>query len=813
MQPVLRGVYITSGTQEGTPIDRLMSAFADAFNVGQAQVPAFSGRGRAFFIHDLLQKVVFPEANLVGSDRRVERRLVFGHIAAYVVAAIVIAAGATAWALAYFDTHEKLNQVSQLLDIYDRQEQAIADNPAIGASLPPLNALSQAAGLYSDGVIDPLLSHFGITAELKVGPAVDGAYDRAIVKLLSPRMLLSVQQSLQTALQNGAPPDVIRQLLATYLMLGDPSKLDPSALSTYASAAAQNEFPGNTAAQQQINGHVGALVAAINQGAISGGLPLNQPTVQAARGTLLQVPESTEVTDTLQSIAASDSASPPFNLLQSVSPVANQIFVFEGGKVQSIPGFYTRSGFYNTFLPKLPQISKRDTSANWVLGPQAAKETPSNLSEDVTREYQNNYITQWSNFLGSLRVVPFRSTGDAERVLQLLAGESSPLDLLLQQVKTNTDLAPQQTQASGQTSGILAKAEGALATASGAVSSAIAGANWPGSPISNRFKNLNAVIDASKGQAPITDIKNSIAGVYGMVQQLGGAGDPGEAAYKVAVARMQPGNQDALSTLRQQAVSLPAPVGIWLTSVAESTWGLILSQARTYINNQWQVEVVPAYQRSVAGRFPVVATSLSDAPIKDFGEFFGPGGALDNFYQKTLKPFVLEQPGSWQNATVDGRSLGLSNDTLAALQQAQQIQNSFFLPGSKDVQVSFTMKPTYLDPRVASVNWEIAGQKFSYRHEPPRDTQITWPAKDGTTGASAQMLALNGLRDTVSYDGTWAIFKLFNDLKLGQGSQPDIFSVIFEYKEMEAHYQLQAASTVNPFDLSKISGFELPTQL
>ena len=813
MQPVLRGVYLTSGTQEGTPIDRLMTAFADAFNVSGAQVPAFSGRGRAFFIHDLLQKVVVPEANLVGSDRRHERRLVFGHIAAYVIAAIVIAAAATAWTMAYFDTNEKLATVAELVGVYDKSEKAIANSPQLSAALPPLNALAEASSLFSGGVIDPLLTHFGITAEINVQQPVHGAYDRAIIKLLAPRLLLDVQNSLRSALQNGAPVDTVRQLLATYLMLGDPAKLDTGALTAYTAAAAQSQLPGNTTAQNQLVGHMKTLVAAIDRGAIAQGLPLDQSTVQAARGVISQVSPSEQVFDTLDQIARSTTTIPQFNLLQSVSPLANQVFTFKDGKVLSIPGFYTQQGFFKVFLPKLPTISKADSQADWVLGRQAAATVkPDNLSEKVTKEYQNDYITQWMTFLSAIRVVPFRSTGDAERVLQLLAGDASPLDALLKEIKTNTDLGvPQPTQTGG--GGILATAESAVAAASGAVSSAVAGGSWPGTPIQNQFKSLNSVIDASKGQAPITDIKNSIAGVYGMVQQLGGAGDPGEAAYKVAVARMQPGNQDALSTLRQQSVTLPQPVGGWLTSVAESTWGLILEQAKTYVDNQYKLTVLPSYQRSVAGRYPVVPTALSDAPIQDFGKFFGPGGDLDNFYLNILKPFVKEQPGSWLNATVDGRSLGLAPDTLEAFHLGQQIRDSFFLPGAKDVQFSFTMKPTYLDPRVASINWNISGDKFSYRHEPPRAQQIDWPSKDGTGGASVQLLALNGLRRAYSFDGSWALFKLFNTLKLGQGSQPDIFSVILEYKEMEAHYQLEAASTINPFDLSKISQFQLPPTL
>src|SRR5437660_9049361 len=46
----LRGVYLTSGTQDGTPIDRLMGAMAASFGISRQQVTAFSGTGRSYFL-------------------------------------------------------------------------------------------------------------------------------------------------------------------------------------------------------------------------------------------------------------------------------------------------------------------------------------------------------------------------------------------------------------------------------------------------------------------------------------------------------------------------------------------------------------------------------------------------------------------------------------------------------------------------------------------------------------------------------------------------------------------------------------------
>src|SRR3546814_11609894 len=72
--PLLRGVYFTSGTQDGTPIDRLMGAMANAFGIGRQALTAFSGTGRSYFLTRPLRDVVYPDAGAVSDYPSLERR-------------------------------------------------------------------------------------------------------------------------------------------------------------------------------------------------------------------------------------------------------------------------------------------------------------------------------------------------------------------------------------------------------------------------------------------------------------------------------------------------------------------------------------------------------------------------------------------------------------------------------------------------------------------------------------------------------------------------------------------------------------------
>src|SRR5690606_37346456 len=60
--PRMRGVYFTSGTQEGRPIDRVMSRMAEAFGQPQVQLPAPQVEAKSYFLRDMFARVVFKDA-------------------------------------------------------------------------------------------------------------------------------------------------------------------------------------------------------------------------------------------------------------------------------------------------------------------------------------------------------------------------------------------------------------------------------------------------------------------------------------------------------------------------------------------------------------------------------------------------------------------------------------------------------------------------------------------------------------------------------------------------------------------------------
>jgi type VI secretion system protein ImpL len=57
----LRGVYYTSATQEGNPIDRVLATMSRTFKLERNAGALMSGTGKSYFVTRLLREVVFPE--------------------------------------------------------------------------------------------------------------------------------------------------------------------------------------------------------------------------------------------------------------------------------------------------------------------------------------------------------------------------------------------------------------------------------------------------------------------------------------------------------------------------------------------------------------------------------------------------------------------------------------------------------------------------------------------------------------------------------------------------------------------------------
>ena len=812
MQPLFRGMYFTSGTQEGRPIDRMQTAYARAFGFDAPNPQPHSGPAKPFFINRLLTDVIIRERGVVGRNRAMERRILLTYGGVCAACLLLIAALGTHW---YTGQKESEVEVAALDRDVDLIQLGIADydaDPTLLTALPPLDLLRSHVDRLQAGAIEEQLEWLNLDADSHLRDPVEQAYGRLLAGVGLPRIKARLEAALQQAVSR-RDPQAINELLALYLGLGNPDKFDRSAVERWLTLELEQALPLRPDLRTAIERHSQALFETW-----PGPQSLNQNVITAARRALVSVPPVDQLYSALEEAGE---RYPAKELTDVIGLDGLQILVRRSPSraAPQIPYLYTAEGFYGIFLRQLPTLASSHTSEDWVVGPEAkaaSQEELATLLQAASDRYVETYIATWRSFLNDIDIRGLRDIGDANTVLATLSGSQSPVVRLLDFVANNTELPFQATapdggeEADGTTPKALAQVGAAAsALASRAASATGAGNRWPGTTIARAFSDVIALSKGINGQRPgIADVQQDIIAAYGQINAIDSASDVGKAAFDAVRQRLQSKDQrDALSRLSTTAVSQPEPLRHILGEIPGSLWSVTLSEARVYLNEQWRRDVVGECTRAVLNRYPVHRDGRDETTLKDFGTFFGPGGTLDGFQTAYLGEFVDTTTRPWKNRLVRGDGLNLSAPFLSALERASVVRSTFFRNGTPSPAVNFTLKPTYLDAQAARVAIDTGSQIITYRHEPPRTFNLTWPDPSSAQQIAITITDTNGNSSSIQTTGPWAWFRLFDQLKLQRTGLADKFVLPIEIRGRKATFELNADSITNPFELPELSEF------
>jgi type VI secretion system protein ImpL len=221
--PFVRGVYFTSGTQEGSPIDRVLATLARSLNLERKVQPPNVGSGKSFFLRRPLHEVVFAESGLAGVDPVEERRRRSAQaLACAAIAAITIGLGA-AWTLSYFGNRQLVAEAearavaaeAELASLHglrpsDEARLLAALNALRGLQIPPRQGLILRAGLYQ-------------------GDKLAAQAERAYHNALRDALLVHLTLSLEDALRASANREVLEGYVALH-ETADAKRIEQAAL-------------------------------------------------------------------------------------------------------------------------------------------------------------------------------------------------------------------------------------------------------------------------------------------------------------------------------------------------------------------------------------------------------------------------------------------------------------------------------------------------------------------------------------------------------------------------------------------------------
>jgi type VI secretion system protein ImpL len=844
-RPLLRGVYFTSGTQDGTPIDRLLGAMAGQFGLARQAVTAFSGAGRSYFLARLIREVVFGEASLVSLDPKVERRHRWTYIGAWTACALVLLILTGVWTVSWLGNRAMIAQAhTEAARFQTQYAELLKRGPRdtdLKAILPPLDTLRSMRGGYNDRPkAIPIAMTFGLYQGEKITAAAIDAYTRALDGLLLPRMLAALEEQMRAHMNE---PDFLYEALKVYLILGRQGPLDRDLVEQWFDADLNATYPGddNADTRQSLEQHLQAMLeyplATVG---------LDGPLVAQVRGVLTSEPLAQYLYNRMLRSSVVQSL-PDWTVADNAGPAGGRVFELRDGKPLNtgVPGIFTWDGYHTVFLTVLPRVTKDASEDAWVLGKQQRSGVVGSLAEmnqlnrDITGLYLDDYTRRWDALLADIALKPFATLSQGADELYLLSAPDSPLRDLLTAVDQETELSRSagNTEAAAKASQVGKKLGGFAnyLTRAGmsfeqAQIAGVLGAAFgrgpggkpvdPATRVDEHFKGLHEFVSGKDTDSPhLEDVIVKIQQIYQGLSQAASAPNPGAAllgtmaAGGAAAGGGGGGAAGAASQLQQIAQSVPKSVGAMLQTVSQSSSQVTASGASSELMDAWRSKVVPLCQAAF-NRYPFIPGSQEDVPLDDFTHLLGPGGLMDQFFDQYLKPFVDITSTPWRWQSPDHTKLGLSPDALSEFERAADIRDALFSTGGSQIQVKFQLVPVTLDPGLAQVTVEIGGQAMTYAHGPIQPMMMQWPGTGGNTQTRLTMTPVKGGQATiVENDDAWSLLRLLDAAKVSSSGQPDHFRITFTSPAGNAVFELNASSVRNPFNMSALRAFRCPANL
>ena len=363
-KPLLRGVYFTSGTQEGSPIDRVMGVLGRAFRLERKLLTPLRPSGKSFFITRLLGDVIFPEAGLAGTNLKWERRRALLQWSGLALAAIITLIGLLAWGVSYTRNRSYVAEVQTKVQGAAKQVDVltVSGNGDLVSLLPILQSvrdLPYTSSVSGDSV--PMSMGFGLYQGNNLVSAANNTYQRLLQDTMLPRLATRIEQILRTGVDR---PELTYEGLKVYLMLHDSEHFDGEALKTFVTADWEENLPREVTSDQRaaLQAHLDALLA---NGAVSSPIPADNQLIEATRIAIAQTPIERRIYNRIRREGVG-SQFPEFTIANVVGANAGLVFRRASGQplTRGVPGLFSKKGYFDAFVGVAESTSKQLANAS-----------------------------------------------------------------------------------------------------------------------------------------------------------------------------------------------------------------------------------------------------------------------------------------------------------------------------------------------------------------------------------------------------------------------------------------------------------------
>ena len=745
----LRSIALTSGTQEGNPIDRVIGELARIHGLALKPLARPDAGGKSFFLNSLLKQLVIAEAPLAGQRLQ---RLRLRRRAAMFGAALAGAALLAASALWWQSFRRNLDYVDAVRSRVEQLTQRIGslESASLEQVLPLYSLLERLAA--NDG-IDPNEPPAGFGFGLFQGPrlarSAEQAYREMLDRSLAPLLIERLRRDLRESEDSATRYEALR----ASLMLASPQRLVRGELRPWAlQALVQASGAGERAEWAR---HAGTL---LERSGLPEAMRADDAGVQAARSALAALPLAQRVHERL--LRRVSDPEPPQDLPTRLG--AASALLFAASSAGPMPAHSSAGDWRRNLLPALEAtFDAFANEADWVLGDtgsevrrlQKDRAWRDELAAQVGKRQAQRVIAAWSRQLDALALAPGTDADGASRQALALTAPDSPLRRLFTRLADEFSAPPQGGSAAE------AAFDGLLRAQFGALGDYAAGAG------PQTLDRLHALATARRGESAHAELD---------------------------------------AALRAEAVRAPA-------ALRKIYMGLGIS-IRSRGGAKRSFDVALAELAHTCGtltheRFPFGAAASRDMALSDFARLFGPGGLFDEFRRNQLGERVDTSSRPWK-----ARSAPVDASMPGAFEQAAAIGTLFFPGGAPLPELKLRLTPQRMDAQLLQFSIDVDGQLLRFENGPPRSKELVWPGPASTQKVLMRILppGPGGVGAEV-HEGpfAWLRVLLRGDWK-GERGAPARLTLVVDTRALYVEASASGAPEADIWTLRELARFRCP---
>jgi len=764
----MRGVYFTSAQQEGQPYDFFLHAIGKRYNLTSDYRMSQENHSESYFIQKLFYDVIFKEHTVLGFSERAQRVKRWFYRTAWVGTPLAVILGTFAFHAAYKTTSIKANYMADNLQQYQMAMKALQPSDAnITHTLSALNSLRNAERMYDtdSGWANILFATHSLTS------GAHAALNRSLHTLFLPR----VAANLETTLSHGQmDTNALYANLKGYLAFSPSEYTDATAIRAPMEILWGQQYLGQPDLVQNLRYYLErASKLDLDQ------LPLDAPLINRIRLELQQIlPQRRAYA--LLTIKAIASDYPDIAFPSVIGNGFEKVFR-EKVVGKTVPALYTQLGYAKVFKQNYRSITRQVADDNKEIGLNpSADHTQSydQITSEMQRDYNQNYLKAWRGNLSNLSIVPFQSYQQAITTLDLLSSDHSPLSKLLSIISDNTAKVDDEHL-----------------------------------HVAARYEALNEFSQRGITSSDLAKTVKTFKALEAYFSKINGTADVNQSAFNAAVKYMKGDTDNPIRQLSILAQKAPQPLRGWLQQIADNSWQLVLNGALHYINAAWHSQVLSEYNMAIKGRYPLVPGAQTQLSIASFQHFFAKQGTLNQFFEQYLKPFINTNTQPWTLYTLNGHSLALPTHDLDIFRRMQAIQTMYFAEHPKQPTLQFSVVPVTLDQHDSEVTLKIGSKAILYEHGPQRPVAIHWPLPENVQMTKLILKDFAGHDKVFTQYGAWSLFKLLDATHLYPAPNGNGYLFSMGLDHHNASFKIITDSPIAAFRLSPLKSFYLPTQL